>query len=332
MGVDFRDDKKKIVELVIKLAEEATAQCNLIRHKLDGKAPAKGDQWFDLYEYFEQKMRNKFMTLNGQRVAALDKGDETALAKVLKDFNDELALKKKRTDDLKPLWLDDQRKRLEKAVGKKGEESSAHMSKHFGDEFLEMAQMAEIMALKKGMDPYKAKKGLKKPMEMGEVAAIYGYSTQDFTKINGLLRDPKDPPVDPAVFKPYSDACRKGLAKLPVYKKGPVVRCDRSAEHFIQEVIKDGTRTEHAFVSAGPKKVPGFGEVVSIITKIVTGREITQFSLHETEGEILFPPEAVFRFVSFTDGKNSAITNHKDLEGKVDGTLKVGEFVFEQVR
>lgn len=342
LGADFRNNDK-MKELTNKLGEEANAQVNLIRHKLGDTAPAPGSPWLDAKTYFE-KLSNRIVAINIERRSALDNDDETALAKAHKDYTDIVAEKKKRTAVLQPLWLADKQKQATLAATK-GESSTEHMFKNFGVEFLEMAQMAEVFAAKKGFDPYTAQKeskkdpkqGPKKPMEMGEIGAIYGYSTQDFTKINGLLRGVKDPDVDPDVFNPYIDACKQGLEKLPVYKKGAVLRCEPSAKYFIDDLFKTGLRTERGFMSSGFKKVPGFGDVVMHITKVKTGREITQFSLHETEGEVLFPPGSVFKFVKFEDGKGLTIKKHSDLNKLgVDPTtgkfndITSGEFWFVQ--
>jgi hypothetical protein len=142
---------------------------------------------------------------------------------------------------------------------------------------------------------------------MGEVASLYGYTTQDFTTINAILRGTKTNPKDdtklPADqrkdYEPYIEACKGALKKLPPFK-GTVRRCDKDfPDVVINQLLTSGTRHDKAFVSTGLKTVPGFGEIVSIISGVTTGREITQFSLHQTEGEILFPPGSVFKFVKF---------------------------------
>jgi hypothetical protein len=165
-------------------------------------------------------------------------------------------------------------------------------------------------------------------MLMGEVAALYGYSTQDFSSINTIKRGNAaslPPEVQKRNFEPYIEACTSALNKLPVYK-GTVTRCDKNLPDVVlNELIKSGTRTDPAFVSTGLETVPGFGEIVSIISGIKTGREMTMFSLHEGEGEVLFPPGATFKLTKFVD--SDGVLGEK---GKEHSDLK--KFSLEQLK
>ena len=84
-------------------------------------------------------------------------------------------------------------------------------------------------------------------------------------------------------------------------------------------------------MSTGLTKVPGFGDVETHITDIKTGKEITMLSLHEGEGEVLFPPGSKFKFVKFEDNGIPAITDHSKLAGIVDEKRATGKFYFTQI-
>ena len=198
------------------------------------------------------------------------------------------------------------------------------------DEFYEMAHIGSLMA--KEFNDKKENKKKQLPldkMELGEVAAIYGYSTQDYTKINARLRGPGDGESE---VDGYIEATVKGLDKLPRFK-GSVIRCDDSAQYFFDEVVRTGKRTEKAFMSTGLKKVPGFGDVETFIKKVKTGKEITGFSLHQGEGEVLFPPNSVFEFVSFTADDGTKIKRVADLAAAYPNGAAItkGKFEFKQI-
>lgn len=326
-GTDFSDGDK-MMDFVKKFGEELQAMINLV----DDKSAAGADKsQCDEYKKKCDKLRNTPINLEAKRMEAYAGGDEKVIAAAHKKYQEMIKEKRDLAKSLKSLWEKDQRKRLDAELQNGKNTSSEAMAAAFGDEFLEMAQMAEVQAKKKGLDPFKSSKGgLKEPMEMGEIAAIYGYSTQDYTKVNGLLRGKKDPDVDPSAFMSYIEACKKGLDKLPPYK-GEAVRCDKTAAYFFKEVLSSGKRTEKAFMSTGTTLIPGFGDVVTRIKKVKTGKEISAFSLHDKEEEVLFPPGSVFKFVKFKAGKKT-ITNYKKLGEVVNEKTDKGEFFFEQVR
>lgn len=328
-----------------------------------------------------QALETKVGSVSQGATACVDPAEMKKLFEEFKDLQKERqALGKK----IRPMWIDDQKTRfndeMEKARGAGKKSSSGSMILALGDEaFMEMARLSESMvekanaaakaanakppkpgekpALKnENFNPYKANPngGPAEPMEMGEVASIYGYSTQDFTSINAILRGSKVNPAEDKTprtgaagdddenpnmdFRPYIEACKSALKKLPVFK-GTVRRCDKSLpDVVIKELLTSGTRSDPAFVSTGLEAVPGFGEIVSIITDIKTGRDISMFSLHGTEGEVLFPPGSVFKFVKFVDRepvkgekeKPKEITDIKKLTADQLKNLKKGVFYLTQ--
>lgn len=329
-GIDFADSDK-MMDFGLKIGEELRAMMNLIDHKIEGGA---GDKW-NGFKKTCKDLLDKPTNVIGDRLTAYEKKDDKAIADALASWQDVIKRKKALADSMKALWEKDQRARFAKETEHNKSSSTMAMAAAFGDDFLEMTQMAEVQAKSKGLDLYEAKDGgMKEPMEMGEVAAIYGYSTQDYTKVNGLLRGKKDPGVDPSAYMTYIESCKKGLAKLPPFK-GMAVRCDKTAKYFLEEVIDTGRRTEKAFLSTGTVKAQGFGDIVTHITKVKTGKEISAFSLHPKEEEVLFPPGSVFKFVKFVgehNGKKKTIKKHKELAKYIDDNTKNAEFHFEQVR
>lgn len=337
-GSDFSNDAqmKSVNE---KITEEVYALMNLIDDKTKKWSEEKKEPWMGVRSGC-LAIINGVPGANESRLEGYKKNNEKLVEEALKKYIKLVKDKQERKTELKPLWMEDQRKRVEKEIKKNKKSSSKAMLENFEGMFLEMAQMGEVMAMsetetKKKFNPFKAKKGgVIKPMEIGEVGAIYGYSTADYTQINKLLRDGNGSGVDPKKFDPYIQACKSGLEKLPPFT-GEAVRCDKTAKYFLDDVIKTGIRTEKAFMSTGLTKVPGFGDIETKITKITSGKNITPFSLHQGEGEVLFPPGSVFRFKKFEGthkDKAITITNHSELKGVVTGDTQKGVFHFEQIK
>ncbi len=323
-GVDFTD-QAKMKGYVEKFGEDARAQIDLIAHKVNEGA----DNSWNQYVAQLTSLMLKVPEWDQKRKRAIEAADQKLIAAAHEIVLDEVAKKQKIKDELKKLWLENQRSKLERELKKDSASPSRAMASHMGLEFLEMAQMAEVFARKQGFDPFKGKKGLKKPMTMGELAGIYGYSTQDYTKLNGYLRSNEASDVDPEVLDAYIQAIEQGLKKLPPFTD-VAFRGDKTMEFFLQEIIDTGKRTETGFMSTGPKPVPNFGHVSSHISGVKTGKVITQFSVHEGEGEVLFPPGSVFKFVKFA-GEKGTTTDHTTLGDLVDTKSDKGEFWLEQV-
>jgi 2-polyprenyl-6-methoxyphenol hydroxylase-like FAD-dependent oxidoreductase len=333
---DFFLQKTQRMSKVEKLCEEATALVSLIKQKTEGDK--KAAKWAPRIKSLVG-MPIRFMRANDKAndiEAPGSKKGEADMKKAFDEYQEVVDEKNAHAKAIKALWIDDQKKRLKAELKKDKDSNSGKMAAALGkEEFMEMAQMSEVFAkkAKNGFDPYEATEAMKEPMEMCEVAAIYGYSTQDFTKINGFLR--KDPSArdkaDEKHLDAYITSCKDGLKKLPPYT-GDAVRCDRTLhKSVIDELISSGTRTEKGFMSSGPKKVPNFGDIESKITGIKTGKDITMFSLHETEGEVLFPPGSKFKFVKFEPDGAPPITDHKLLAGVVDDKTAKGVFSFTQI-
>ena len=252
--------------------------------------------------------------------------------------------------ELKKIWLADQTARLEKEAGKSKASSNIRMANSYGKEaVMELAQMAEIQAIRYANSPANknapvAQGDWHKKLEIAELAAIYGYSTADYTAIGQLLRG--RPPENDAQkqmleankkrFAEYIEAGKKGLAKLPAYKGEPGVRCTKSLwQETIDEIATTGAHVEKSFMSVGKKKVAGFGDIEWHFVKFTTGKDITMFSLHQTEGEILFPPGSKFKFIKgeVLDASNQKVefSDARQMAKHVTPATKVGKFWFEQI-
>lgn len=322
-GADFSDEKamKGIVE---KYGEIAFAQMKVITESGQGSKYAA-----------QQKVlstaANKITGANIERKAAYASRDFAKVDSQLKVMEALIDDVLKAARELRDIYRADHQETVRAERDASGAVTTSDtMHAVMLDEFYEMAHIGSLMAKEfNGKKENKKKKLPLDKMELGEVAAIYGYSTQDYAKINARLRGPGDGESE---IDGYIEATVKGLDKLPRFK-GSVTRCDATAQYFFDEVVKTGKRTEKAFMSTGLKKVPGFGDVETYIKKVKTGKEITGFSLHQGEGEVLFPPNSVFEFVSFTADDATKIKKVADLAAAFPSgaTITKGKFEFKQI-
>ncbi len=135
-------------------------------------------------------------------------------------------------------------------------------------------------------------------------------------------------------FEEYIKAAKKGLDKLPAYT-GSGVRCTKGLwQDTIDAITKTGGHVEKSFMSVGKEKVSGFGDIEWHFEKIKTGKDISMFSLHQTEGEILFPPGARFKFyraeTTAPDGQPVKFGDFRQFSKYVTPATKVGKFYFQE--
>jgi hypothetical protein len=256
--------------------------------------------------------------------------------------------RKKIADRLKPIWLADQNNRMLAEAGKSKASHNIRVANGYGKEaMLEMAQMAEVQAVeykkRRPTDP-QAQGDWHKKLEVAELAGIYGYSTADYTPVGKLLRAKQDTPQERDALKTsiakygdYIEAAKGGLAKLPAYTGQGVVRCTKSLwKETIDEIARTGVHVEKSFMSVGKKKVTGFGDIEWHFDKFTTGKDISMFSLHQSEGEILFPPGAKFRLIrgelpNPNGGQPIKFTDHAQFATHVTPETKAAVFNFEQI-
>ena len=292
------------------LAEQYTAMINLLVHKR--RVPADGTD----EETALVKLKARVLAVGTEMMNGVLAADP----KIVKAKHDEWLLLVKAqalyAGKLKKFWIDDQNARLREELRRPADLARANtvaMLKKYGmEETLGLAQMAQVQAVTYQKDPTKqadeaAQGGFGEKLAVCELASIFGYSTAHYSIINKVLRnDPKTQEDQDAIaagsdkFSAYIENGKSGLAKLPVFK-GDLIRCNKIMwQGFLDEVTTNGGFKEKSFMSAGKKKASGFGDVEVHIQGNKSGRDISMFSLHQTEGEVLFPPGASFTFTGGT--------------------------------
>lgn len=324
-------DKPARSQRVEKMSEEFHAFLSLIDMKAKGK---------DMSALMRRvgKGPNAALNADGRAGVAIGKQNAKELGEAWKDFKNTEREKDALRVELKSLWLADQKKRMtelgHKAQAAKKSSPSHDMARAYGEEqMLEMAQMAEVQAANPGMDPNRDADKL----DTGEKAAIYGYSTADYTEIGQLLRADNPDPAQQRKYAAYIECGVAGLAKLPpVPASMKLVRCDKTFwAAFAQDLVRTGLRVERSFMSSGTSKIPGFGDLEMHISGIKTGKNIKMFSLHQKEDEVLFPPGATFKLVDceFTtaDGRKVKAAHHSELKEADLLAARSGVFNYVQV-
>jgi hypothetical protein len=147
-----------------------------------------------------------------------------------------------------------------------------------------------------------------------ELAAIQGYSSQDYEKINPVLRNPNADPAMTAKLQGYVDAVRSGLEKLPPYE-GEAYRgtsmsqgtwkkwedAYRNGSPISDAAFSSSSASEEVaeeFLARGrdPAKVPVFARIQSR-----TGKEIEFLSKTASEAEVLFSTDTEFQIIAIDD-------------------------------
>ncbi len=321
-------------------------QCFAMQYLIDQKR-APGSKQCEAEKAAASKMRSMISNFNGTLEQGLLDCDPAVVKAAYEAWVRLEQERKKVAERLKPLWMESQNKRMLDEAGKSKASRNIRLANSYGKEaILEFAQMAEVQAVKfqqnNKNDPL-AQGQWHKKLEVAELAAIYGYTTADFTPVGNLLRAKQDTQQERDALKDqlakygeYIDAAKAGLAKLPVYTGQGAIRCTKSLwQETIDQIAKTGVHVEKSFMSVGKQKVPGFGNIEWHFEKIKTGKDITMFSLHQTEGEVLFPPNSRFKFVrgevEDKDGKRIPINNSAELGQHATPETKVASLVFEQV-
>lgn len=283
-----------------------------------------------------------------EMVYAFREADPEKVKTTFKKWDALLAKYKTYAEALKDTWEKDQEDRFRQETADNNKSHNASVVASYGrDAVLSMAQMAEVQAMNyktkpgKEQDPV-AQGDWHKKLDIAELAGIYGYSTADYTAINNLYRnDPKTDAEKKALekdhpkFKDIVKATIAGLEKLPPYKGPTLVRCTKGLwPETIEEITKTGLRTEKSFTSTGKQKAAGFGDMEMLIDGVITGKDITMFSLHQMEGEVLFPPHRQFQFVKAEvpgpDNTMITITDHKDFGTYVTKDTKIAKVWFTE--
>ena len=347
-GVTFRGVPDWVVDQasrrhrVEELTEQYTAMIALIQQKRKEKSEGATD------EHSLTQLKAKM----SEAGLGMGQGVLTFNPAVVKTHYDNWHILEKAKDlyqgKLKKYWLEDQTKRLEHELkglghGAAGSDLYAMLEQFGKDQTLELAQMAQIQAelyRKKQPKPDAVKH--EEVLNVAELASIFSYSTANYNTVNKMLRNNPQNQADrdeieeaKQKFAAYIKSAQSGLAKLPVYV-GSAYRSNKSFwPEFITEITTTGHFTEPSFMSAAKKKTSGFGSLDLVINPNETGRDISMFSMHQTEGEILFPPGGRFKFsfaqIVAPDGSTVQIRKFTDFATHVTTATRVGQFIFEQV-
>lgn len=330
--------------------EQLGEQCTALGVLIEARRKTE-DQWKQ--EAKEAvSIRNDLATFNTLMQSAIKRADPEAAKKV---FDTWAGLQKRRSNlaqELKKGWLDEKVTRLAQEIRHNKKSLNADAATEYGrDELLELAQMGEVqLARYRKQNPNAASvKDLEKKLQVAEIAAIHGYSTAEYAPIHDILRG-TEPKTDEQKKKLEADKKRlatfikaldKAIQQLPAYVPAPgttLVRCDKTFwAQLVDELGSTATRTEKSFMSAGFKKVSGFGNLEMHITSVKTGRDITMFSLHETEGEVLFPAGSKFKLhrAEIADpgapGKTLTLTQASEFKKFLTPELLAGKFYYEQL-
>jgi hypothetical protein len=339
--------RKYRVEMLI---EQYTGKLNLIRNKQNelGIPHACSTEEAGL-----DKCKTRAGQVSQEMSRAIQGADPDKLKALFEEWSKLERLVKFWDDKIKELWFADMEGRWNQGLDaippdQRLKSPAIAMANNYGrPELLELAQMAEVQAL-----AYKAKPENKndpvaqgdfhKKLQVWEMAAIYAYSTADYNDVAKVLRDSNPATAEEIKelnekkkrFGAYIEAAKVGLGKLPSYP-GAVVRCNKTVwPQLITDLTKTGMFTDQSFMSTGKQKVAGFGEIEMHISGIKTGKDISLFSLHQTEGEILFPPGSKFRLteaeVTGPDGKITKFTDHSVFDQHVTTATKVAKLSFVQ--
>ena len=141
-----------------------------------------------------------------------------------------------------------------------------------------------------------------KDMSEAEIVAVWGYTTNDYSKLNGPLRS-KDP-AEIAKVEAYIKAASSGLAKMPGWE-GISYRGSDLPDEVLAKYKPGEMVTEEAFTSTAATRDAKFDGNAEFIIEGRTGRDVSGVSEYENEKEILFRPGTRFEVTSkeVVDGK-----------------------------
>ncbi|MCC6999304.1 MAG: hypothetical protein IT370_32125, partial [Deltaproteobacteria bacterium] len=147
-----------------------------------------------------------------------------------------------------------------------------------------------------------------------QMAALRGYTSGDYEKINAVLRNPAANPEMYAKLQTYIQTAKDGLANLPNFE-GTVYRGAQMKQEWMgsyQQALENGgtiketafASTSHSFRQAdaflGQPVKPEDGPRVPTMFTIqsATGKRVEFLSYKAREAEVLFPPGTEFKVLS----------------------------------
>lgn len=148
-----------------------------------------------------------------------------------------------------------------------------------------------------------------------EAAAVFGYTTGDFTFLNGFARGAKQmviqkpfPAVKKSAMMPYLEMLDTALTKLPVYGGAPLWRGTQLPDAVLAECVPGGTFSDPAYLSTTKFEKIATGGMAGRssphILKIVSwfnAKDVAALSNQPQEGEVLFPRGTKFKVLNVED-------------------------------
>jgi hypothetical protein len=127
-----------------------------------------------------------------------------------------------------------------------------------------------------------------------ELVAVYGYTTNFYTELNGAMRSLND--ADVQRLLPFLKAATSGIHGLPNVSS-ELTRRMRSIPTFVDELLQPGNIfSDRAFGSSSMRQdLTQFGSEYIITIRGQSGAAVYDFSAFADEAEVLFAPGTRFR-------------------------------------
>jgi len=134
-----------------------------------------------------------------------------------------------------------------------------------------------------------------KDIPIEDLVAVKGYITEDYGVIDAALRQ-----VDMAELErldAYIRVATSGLYQLPAYR-GSVYRGATLSDEIVARYIPGAIVREHAFVSTVANPAIRFSGNTMFVIASVNGRDVSMFSDHPEEGEVVFFTGTLFKVLA----------------------------------
>jgi len=134
-----------------------------------------------------------------------------------------------------------------------------------------------------------------KDIPIEDLVAVKAYITEDYAQIDAALRE-----LDMAKLErldAYIRVATSGLYQLPAYR-GPVYRAATLPEEIAAKYVPGAIVREHAFVSTLANPAVRFPGNTTFVIASVNGRDVSVFSNHPEEREVVFFTGTLFRVLA----------------------------------
>jgi SPP1 gp7 family putative phage head morphogenesis protein len=146
-------------------------------------------------------------------------------------------------------------------------------------------------------------------LEPEEAAAIRAYTGGTYAQLNSALRNGSY--ASTPALQAYVEAAQHGLSKMPKYvgeaARGMSMGLSEM-QKFLTVYQKGAIVEEAAFISSSSGSRAAFGGNIFLKIKSRTGVDVSSYSRHPHEREVLFMPGTRFRVLDVVKDKNSGTT------------------------